>query len=67
MGLVGLFGDGRMEGGRHAAVDGLLLLAGTQTRNHQHGPPTTGLQELFEGILRILITGEYRIGDIGIR
>ena len=56
-----------MKGGRHASVDGLLLQAGAQVRDYQHGPPTTGLQELFEGILRILITGEYRIGDIGIR
>lgn len=67
MGSVRLFGDGCMEGGRHAAVDGLLLQPGTQARNHPHGPPVTGLQELFEGIFRILGAGEDCIGDIGIR
>ncbi|OMG24915.1 hypothetical protein BKH36_12935 [Actinomyces naeslundii] len=56
-----------MEGNCDAAVDGLLLQAGTQARNHQHGPPTSNFQELLEGVLRILIAGEYCIGDIGIR
>lgn len=67
MGLVGLFGDGRMERGCHATVNGLLLQPRTQARNHPHGLPVTGLQELLEGILRILVAGEYRIGDICIR
>ena len=67
VGLVGLFEDGCMEGGRHTSVDGLLLQAGAQARNHQHGPPMSSFQELLESILRILIAGEYRIGDICIR